>query len=88
MGVIFRKLCAFLMFLTGFTSFGVLLLFLYQSLSFSLCTVLNSTSSNIDEVLLFNPSTNIFVFGEFNIHHEDWLTYSIETEPCFVKDAW
>ena len=36
--------------------------------------------SNIDEVLLINPSTNVFVFGDFNIHHEDWLTYTGATD--------
>ena len=23
-----------------------------------------------------NPSANVFVFGNFNLHHKDWLTYS------------
>ena len=32
--------------------------------------------SNIDEVVLINPSANLFVFGDFNIHDKDWLTYS------------
>ena len=35
----------------------------------------DSISSNIDEVLLINPSA-VFVFGDFNIHHQVWLTYS------------
>ena len=35
---------------------------------------LTSISSNIDEVLLINPSVNVFVFGDFNVHHKDWLT--------------
>ena len=51
-------------------------LFLYQSPSSSLCTVFYSISSNIDEVLSINPSANVFVFGDFNVHHKDWLTYS------------
>ena len=38
--------------------------------------VFNSISSNIDEVLSINPSANVFVFGDFNIHHKVWLTYS------------
>ena len=54
--------------------------FLYQSLSPSLCTVFDSVSSNIDEVLLINPSANVFVFADFNIHHKDWLTYSGGTD--------
>ena len=39
--------------------------FLYQSPSSALCTVSDSISSNIDEVLLINPSANVFVFGDF-----------------------
>ena len=42
--------------------------------------VFYSISSNIDEVLSFNPSTNVFVFGDFNVHHKDWLTYSGGTD--------
>ena len=36
----------------------------------------DSISSNINEVLSINPSTNVFVFGDLNVHHKDWLTYS------------
>ena len=50
--------------------------FLYRSLSSSLCTVFDSISSNIDEVLLINPSANVFVFGDFSLHHKYWLTCS------------
>ena len=46
----------------------------------SLCTVFYSISSNIDEVLSTNPSVNVFVFGDFNIHHKHWLTYSGGTD--------
>ena len=53
--------------------------FLYQSPS-SLCTVFDSISSNIDEVLSINPSANVFVFGDFNVHHKDWLTHSGRTD--------
>ena len=49
--------------------------FLYWSPSLSLCTVFDSISSNIDEVLSINPSANVFVFGDFNVHHKDWVTY-------------
>ena len=48
---------------------------LYWSPSLSLCTVFDSISSNIVEVFLINPSVNVFVFGDFNVHHKDWLTY-------------
>ena len=54
--------------------------FLYRSPSSSLCTVFDSVSSNIDEVLLINPSANVSAFGDFGIHHKDWLTYSGGTD--------
>ena len=25
---------------------------------------------------MINPSANLFVFGDFNVHHKDWLSYS------------
>ena len=53
--------------------------FLYRSPS-SLCTVFDSISSNIDEVLSINPFANIFVFGDFNVHHKDCLAYSGGTD--------
>ena len=61
--------------------------FLYQSPSLDFCTVFDSISSKIYEVLSINPSNNVFVFGDFNIHHKDWLTYSSGTnqpgELCY-----
>ena len=54
--------------------------FLYRSPSSSLCTVFDSISSNIDEVLSINPSANVLVFGDFNVHHKDCLTYSSGTD--------
>ena len=68
------------MFSTGFTSLGSYFFFLYQSPPSALCTVFDSVSSNIDEVLSINPSANVFVFGDFNVHHKDWLTYSSGTD--------
>ena len=53
--------------------------FVYRSTSSALCTVFDSISSNIDEVLSINPSA-VFVFGDFNVHHKDWLTYSGGTD--------
>ena len=50
--------------------------FLYRSPSLLLCKVFDSISSNIDEFLSINPSANVFVFGDFNVHHKDCLTYS------------
>ena len=54
--------------------------FLFWSPSSSLWTVFYSISSNIDEVLSINTSANVFVFGDFNVHHKDWLTYSGGTD--------
>ena len=53
--------------------------FLYQSPP-SLYKIFYSTSSNIDEILLINPSANVFVFGDFKVHHKDWITYSGGTD--------
>ena len=61
--------------------------FLYRSPSLLLRMVFDSISSNIDEVLSINPSANVFIFGDCNIHHKDWLTYSCGTyrpgELCY-----
>ena len=54
--------------------------FLYWSPSSSLCTGFDSISFNIDEVLLISLSANVFVFGDFNVHHKDWLAYSARTD--------
>ena len=54
--------------------------FLSWSTSLCLCTVFDSISSNIDEVLSINPSVNMFVFGDFNVYHKDWLTCSGGTD--------
>ena len=53
--------------------------FLYRSPSSSLCTVFDSILSNIDEILSINPSA-VFAFGDFNVHHKDWLNYSGGTD--------
>ena len=36
----------------------------------------DAISCNIDEVLSINPSAKVFVFGEFNVDHKDWLTFT------------
>ena len=49
--------------------------------------VFDSILSNIEEFLSVNPSANVFVFGDFNVHHKDWLTYTGGTnrrgEVCY-----
>ena len=42
--------------------------------------VFDSISSNIDEVLSINLPANVFIFGEFNVHYKNWLTYSGGTD--------
>ena len=54
--------------------------FFYRSPSSALCTVFDSISSNIDKILSINPSANVIVFVDFNVHHKDWLTYFGETD--------
>ena len=45
-------------------------------LPLSLCTAFYSVSSNIDDVFSTNSSANVFVFGDFDIHDKDSLSYS------------
>ena len=66
-------LCFWLALLHSFTS-------LCQSPSLTLCTVFDSILSNIDEVFSITPSANVFVFENFNVHHNDWLTHSGGTD--------
>ena len=68
------------MFSTGFTSISVLLLF---PLSITFFVSVHSFwffLFNIDEILLINPSANVFVFGDIHLRHKDWLTYSGGTD--------
>ena len=37
--------------------------------------VFYSISSNIEEALSINPSADVFVFGDFIVHHKDCVTY-------------
>ena len=63
------------MFSTSFMSLSVLLLF-PLSIAFVVRHLFYTISTKIDEVLSINPSANAFVFGNINIDHKDWLTYS------------
>ena len=67
---------SYLCFWLGFLHSVSYFFFLCRSPSLLLCTVFYATSLNIDEVLSTNPSANVFIFGDFNVHHKDWLTYS------------
>ena len=77
----------------SYLCFGLVLLhsesyffFLYWSNSLSFCRFFYSISTNIDQVLLINPSAKVFVFGDFNIHHKDWLTYCGTTDTPSEHD--
>ena len=54
--------------------------YLYWSSYSSLCSIFDAISSNIDEVLSINPFYNMLVFGDFKVHHKDWLPYSGGTD--------
>ena len=38
----------------------------------------DALSSIIDEILSINTSANVFVFGDKNVYHKDWLTILVE----------
>ena len=71
--------CRFLSFRLALLHSVSYFVFLYQVPYLSLCSIFDSISSNIDEVLSINPSA-VFFFGDFNVHNKDWLTYSGGTE--------
>ena len=62
-----------LMFSTAFISFSVLLLFPLSITFFIFMHGFHAISSNIDEVILINPSATVFAFEDFTVHHKDWL---------------
>ena len=61
------------------------LFFLYRSPSSQNCAVLNAVSNSIDEALSVNPTANIFVCGDFNAHHQDWIANSRFTDDAGVN---
>ena len=75
-----RKLCRFLCFHLALLHSVSQFFFFYWAPFLSLCMVFDSISSNISEVLSIYPSTNVFIFGDFIIHHKDWLIYSGGTD--------
>ena len=52
------------------------LFFLYRSPSSSSCAVLDAISDSTDSAISHHPSAQVMVFGDFNIHHKEWLTHS------------
>ena len=45
--------------------------FLYRSPFSSLCMAFDFILSNMNEFFSINPSTNMFVFQDFNVHHKE-----------------
>ena len=80
MRLISRKLCGFLLCFRLALLTQVFSFFNYRSPSSSLCTIFDAISSDIYEILSISPSANAFVFGDFNVHRKDWLTYSGGTD--------
>ena len=78
--IISRKLGRFLCFQLALLHSVSYLFFRYWSPSLLLCEAFDSSSFNIDRVLTINPSANVFVYADFNIHHKDCLSYSGGTD--------
>ena len=56
------------------------LFFLYRSPSSQNCSVIQSVSNNAT-----HNSANVFVFGDFNINHEEWLEFSHDTNASGIE---
>jgi len=61
------------------------LFFLYCSPKSKSCIVIDSVSESIDKALVAHPSANIFIFGDFNIHHSEWLPFSGPTSEAAIN---
>ena len=64
----------FIQCLTSFPSIGLLLCHYASFL------MLFHIWSKKDQVLSIKPSANVLVFGDFNNHHKEWMTYSSGTD--------
>ena len=69
-GFMFTYLCFQLVLFHPMTCF----FFLYRSPSCSLCTLIDTISSNKDKVLPIYVFPNSCNFGDFNARHNGWLT--------------
>lgn len=61
------------------------LYFLYRSPASQNCSVIDSISTSIDSALSLHPSADIFVFGDFNVHHSEWLKHSPSTDAAGIN---
>ena len=69
----------FLPFVAHFEKSTMLLFFLYRSPSTD-SVVLDVVSDKIDSLLAKYPSAQVAVFGDFNVHNKEWLTFSRTTD--------
>ena len=72
-----RSLVCFHLALLHSTTF---IFFLYHSPSSSSRFVVEVVSSNIDKVLILQPSANIKVFSDYNAHNTEWRCHSHTTD--------
>ena len=56
------------------------LYFLYRSPSSSSCAVIDAISDSIDRAISQHPAAQVMVFGDFNVHHKEWLIHSRNTD--------
>ena len=49
------------------------------------CEVINHVADKIDNILTHQPSANICVFGDFNVHHIPWLVHSNHTDVVGIE---
>ena len=69
----------YLTFIAPFRGITFILFFLYRSPSTD-CEVINVISDKLDCLLQRYPSAEVAVFGDFNVHHVDWLVHSRTTD--------
>ena len=63
------------MFSAGFISFIVLI---YRTLCSFLCATFYAISLNTDEFLSISIPTSKLIFGDFNLHHKELLSYLVK----------
>ena len=64
---------SFMCFRLSFLHSITFLFFLYRSPSSQDCSIIDVVSDSIDHALSLFPTSNICVFGDFNVHHVEWL---------------
>ena len=69
----------YLAFIAPLPRITLLMFFLYRSPSTD-CEMINVISDKLDYLLQQYPSAEVAVFGDFNVHHVDWLIHSRTTD--------